>query len=126
VLRLLLPALLLSVQVSAADWGTTERPDDEILASDFREMSLVEQRKLVTGMWYGVTLWAYHIEKEGRTPVGATPQNAENEWLMRCNAGKTSNDMIDLYNQYLDSHPELWHFDIGTLFVLALQERCNS
>jgi len=30
--------------------------------------------------------------------------------------------MSDLSNQYLDSHPELWHFDVFTLFVLALKE----
>ena len=100
--------------------------DAEILGSDYRELPAEQQSAVVTGLWYGVTIWSYHLEYSNGTPVkGAGPQNPENRWLADCNTGKSAKDMSDLYNQYLDSHPELWHFDIGTLFVLALQDDCG-
>ncbi len=125
-MRLLLPsiwaiALCCLVPLSAL------QADTEILGDDYRQMPPAEQRALVTGLWYGVTLWSYHIEYSAGTKPGSEPaRNPENRWLAACNENKTPNDMSDLYNQYLDSHPELWHFDIGTLFVFALQEHCSS
>jgi hypothetical protein len=100
--------------------------DAEILGADYLELPADEQATLVTGLWYGVTVWSYHIEFSSGTPVkGDGPKDPENRWLAECNKGKSAKDMRDLYNQYLDSHPELWHFDIGTLFVLALQANCG-
>ena len=100
--------------------------DAEILGRDYLEMPAEQQSALVTGLWYGVTVWSYHLEYKSGTPVkGSGPQNPENRWLAACNENKSAKDMSDLYNQYLDSHPELWHFDVGTLFVIALQADCG-
>jgi hypothetical protein len=100
--------------------------DAEILGSDYRQLPVEQQSALVDGLWYGVTVWSYHLEYSSGTSVGSSgPQNPENRWLAVCNEGKSAKDMSDLYNQYLDSHPELWHFDVGTLFVLALKEACG-
>ncbi len=106
-------------------WLAGAAADEEILGSEYMKLPPESQKQLLTGLWYGVTVWSYHLEYSAGTGTSG-PRNPENRWLAACNDGKTTKDMLDLYNQYLDSHRELWHFDIGTLFVLALQERCGN